>query len=184
MIAMALVHNPDVLIADEPTTALDVTVQAQILELIDRVKKEFDIGVILITHDLGVVAETATHVHGHVRRPRDGVRPCARRSSTRPSIPYTWGLLESMPTVDRRLDALVAIEGSPPSLLNPPPGCPFHPRCKYRFDAVRQRAAAARADPRRPSATRAICPPSASARSGRSASASSSASSDVPRRTL
>ena len=74
MIAMALVHNPDILIADEPTTALDVTVQAQILELIDRVKKDFNIGVILITHDLGVVAESRADGHGHVRRARDGAR--------------------------------------------------------------------------------------------------------------
>ena len=97
MIAMALVHNPDVLIADEPTTALDVTVQAQILELIDKVKRDFDIGVILITHDLGVVAETAQTVmvmyagraveHGPAREVFDG-----------PQHPYTWGLLESMPT--------------------------------------------------------------------------------------
>src|SRR5262245_46962159 len=133
MIAMALVHNPDVLIADEPTTALDVTVQAQIVELIDRVKKEFDIGVILITHDLGVVAETATHVMvmyaGRAREygPAHEVFNAAQDS-------YTWGLLESMPTVERRLERLVAIEGSPPSLLSPPPGCAFHPRCKYRFE--------------------------------------------------
>jgi peptide/nickel transport system ATP-binding protein len=133
MIAMALVHNPDVLIADEPTTALDVTVQAQIIELIDRVKKEFDIGVILITHDLGVVAETATHVMvmyaGRAREygPAHEVFNAAQD-------PYTWGLLESMPSVERKLDRLVAIEGSPPSLLAPPPGCPFHPRCKYRFE--------------------------------------------------
>jgi len=133
MIAMALVHNPDVLIADEPTTALDVTVQAQIVELIDRVKKEFDIGVILITHDLGVVAETATHVMVmYAGRARE-YGPAAEVFNAAQD-PYTWGLLESMPTVERRQDRLVAIEGSPPSLLNPPPGCPFHPRCKYRFE--------------------------------------------------
>jgi peptide/nickel transport system ATP-binding protein len=132
MIAMALVHNPDVLIADEPTTALDVTVQAQILELIDRVKREFDVGVILITHDLGVVAETATHVMVMY-----GGRSMEYGQSAEVfnagQHPYTWGLLESMPTVDKRLDVLVPIEGSPPSLLHPPSGCPFHPRCKYRF---------------------------------------------------
>jgi len=133
MIAMALVHNPDVLIADEPTTALDVTVQAQILELIDRVKKEFDIGVILITHDLGVVAETASHVLVmYAGRPME--YGSAAEIFNRAQHPYTWGLLESMPTVQRKLDLLVAIEGSPPSLLDPPPGCPFHPRCKYRFE--------------------------------------------------
>ena len=132
MIAMALVHNPDVLIADEPTTALDVTVQAQILELIDRVKKEFDIGVILITHDLGVVAETATHVMVMYAGRAMEYGP-AQEIFNAAQNPYTWGLLESMPTVEKRLDVLVPIEGSPPSLLRPPPGCPFHPRCKYRF---------------------------------------------------
>jgi peptide/nickel transport system ATP-binding protein len=133
MIAMALVHNPDVLIADEPTTALDVTVQAQILELIDKVKRDFNIGVILITHDLGVVAETAQSVmvmyagraveHG----PADEV-------FARPQHPYTWGLLESMPSVEGKVAHLRAIEGSPPSVIHLPPGCPFHPRCPHRFD--------------------------------------------------
>jgi peptide/nickel transport system ATP-binding protein len=132
MIAMALVHNPAVLIADEPTTALDVTVQAQILELIDRVKNEFKVGVILITHDLGVVAETASHVlvmYGG-RAMEYGAADEVFRA---PQHPYAWGLLESMPTVERRMDALIPIEGSPPSLLNPPSGCPFHPRCAYKF---------------------------------------------------
>jgi peptide/nickel transport system ATP-binding protein len=133
MIAMALVHNPDVLIADEPTTALDVTVQAQILELIDKVKRDFNIGVILITHDLGVVAETAQSVmvmyagraveHG----PADEV-------FARPQHPYTWGLLESMPSVEGKVAFLRAIDGSPPSVIHLPPGCPFHPRCPHRFD--------------------------------------------------
>jgi peptide/nickel transport system ATP-binding protein len=133
MIAMALVHNPAVLIADEPTTALDVTVQAQILELIDHVKKEFDIGVILITHDLAVVAETATHVMVmYAGRPME--QGPANEIFSAAQHPYTWGLLESMPTVEKRLEILVPIEGSPPSLLNPPPGCAFHPRCKYRFE--------------------------------------------------
>ena len=133
MIAMALVHNPDILICDEPTTALDVTVQAQILELIEDVKREFDIGVILVTHDLGVVAETANSVMvmyaGRVMEygPADEI-------FARPQHPYAWGLLDSMPTIERRLDALVPIEGSPPSLLAPPAGCPFHPRCPYRFE--------------------------------------------------
>ena len=132
MIAMALVHNPSVLIADEPTTALDVTVQAQILELIDRVKEEFDIGVILITHDLGVIAETADTVlvmyagrcmeHGP-----------AREFFAAPQHPYSWGLLASMPTIEHRLDELVAIEGAPPSLVALPSGCPFHPRCPHSF---------------------------------------------------
>jgi peptide/nickel transport system ATP-binding protein len=132
MIAMALVHNPDVLIADEPTTALDVTVQAQILELIDRVKRDFDIGVILVTHDLGVVAETVDSVMvmyaGRVRE-----HGTANEVFGAPQDPYTWGLLDSMPPIDRRLDQLRPIEGSPPSLVHPPSGCPFHPRCPYRF---------------------------------------------------
>ena len=133
MIAMALVHNPSVLIADEPTTALDVTVQAQILDLIDKVKRDFDIGVILVTHDLGVVAETAQTVmvmyagraveHGPAREVFDS-----------PQHPYTWGLLESMPSVEAKVAHLHAIEGSPPSVIHLPPGCPFHPRCPHRFD--------------------------------------------------
>ena len=133
MIAMALVHNPSVLIADEPTTALDVTVQAQILALIERVKKEFDVGVLLITHDLGVIAETAETVlvmyAGRVME----VGPASDIFSA-PQNPYTWGLLSSMPTIERRLDQLVAIEGSPPSMVNLPHGCSFHPRCPYAFD--------------------------------------------------
>jgi peptide/nickel transport system ATP-binding protein len=133
MIAMALVHNPDVLIADEPTTALDVTVQAQILELIDAVKRDFDIGVILVTHDLGVVSETADKVMvmyaGRVME-----YGTAEDVFGLPQHPYTWGLLDSMPTVEKKLDRLLAIEGSPPSLVHLPPGCPFHPRCKYRFE--------------------------------------------------
>jgi peptide/nickel transport system ATP-binding protein len=133
MIAMALVHNPAVLICDEPTTALDVTVQAQILELIEDVKREFDIGVILVTHDLGVVAETANSVMvmyaGRVMEYGD-----ADGLFGQPQHPYAWGLLDSMPSIDQRLAALVPIEGSPPSLLAPPSGCPFHPRCPYRFE--------------------------------------------------
>jgi peptide/nickel transport system ATP-binding protein len=133
MIAMALVNNPSVLIADEPTTALDVTVQAQILDLIERVKRDFDIGVILITHDLGVIAETANTVMvmyaGRIMEHGAG-----RDVFTAAQHPYTWGLLESMPTVERKLTRLRAIEGSPPSLIHPPSGCPFHPRCRYRFE--------------------------------------------------
>jgi peptide/nickel transport system ATP-binding protein len=133
MIAMALVHNPSVLIADEPTTALDVTVQAQILELIERVKREFDIGVILITHDLGVIAETAdTVLVMYAGRAME--HGSAQELFAAPQNPYTWGLLGSMPTVERKLDELVAIEGTPPSLVNMPSGCSFHPRCRYAFD--------------------------------------------------
>jgi peptide/nickel transport system ATP-binding protein len=132
MIAMALVHNPSILICDEPTTALDVTVQAQIIELIEEVKREFDIGVILVTHDLGVVAETANSVMVMYAGRIMEYGP-ARQIFEQPQHPYTWGLLDSMPSVERRLTALVPIEGSPPSLLAPPSGCPFHPRCRYRF---------------------------------------------------
>jgi peptide/nickel transport system ATP-binding protein len=132
MIAMALVNNPDILIADEPTTALDVTVQAQLLELIDRVKTEFDIGVILITHDLGVVADVAQTVmvmyagRGMELGRKDAV-------FAQPLHPYTWGLLESIPRVDQKVATLMPIQGSPPSLIFVPPGCPFHPRCPHRF---------------------------------------------------
>jgi len=133
MIAMALVHNPSVLIADEPTTALDVTVQAQILELIDKVKRDFDIGVILITHDLGVVAETAQTVMVMYAGRAVEHGPAAEVFA-QPQHPYTWGLLESMPSVEAKVAHLHAIEGSPPSVINLPPGCPFHPRCPHRFD--------------------------------------------------
>jgi len=133
MIAMALVHNPSILICDEPTTALDVTVQAQIIELIEDVKREFDIGVILVTHDLGVVAETANFVMVMYAGRVMEYGPAAEIFA-RPQHPYAWGLLDSMPSVERKLQALVPIEGSPPSLLAPPPGCPFHPRCRYRFE--------------------------------------------------
>ena len=133
MIAMALVHNPDVLIADEPTTALDVTVQAQILELIDKVKRDFNIGVILVTHDLGVVAETAQSVMVMYAGRAVEHGPAAEVFA-RPQHPYTWGLLESMPSVEGKVAFLRAIDGSPPSVINLPPGCPFHPRCPHRFD--------------------------------------------------
>src|SRR5688500_1792927 len=132
MIAMALVHNPDILIADEPTTALDVTVQAQILELIERIKKEFNIGVILITHDLGVIADVAQSVM--VMYAGRAVEIGSRNEVFRqPLHPYTWGLLDSIPRIDQKGSRLVPISGSPPSLIRVPPGCPFHPRCPHRF---------------------------------------------------
>src|SRR5918998_739522 len=133
MIAMALAHNPDLLIADEPTTALDVTVQAQILELIDKIKNEYNIGVILITHDLGVVADVAQSVM--VMYAGRAVELGSREEVfTKPLHPYAWGLLESIPHVDRQGERLVPIEGAPPSLIFVPPGCPFHPRCPHRFE--------------------------------------------------
>ena len=134
MIAMALLHNPDVLIADEPTTALDVTVQAQILELIERIKGEFQIGVILITHDLGVVADVAQTVM--VMYAGRAMELGGRNEVfERPLHPYTWGLLESITRMDQPKDErLRPIPGLPPSLIFVPPGCPFHPRCRFVMD--------------------------------------------------
>jgi peptide/nickel transport system ATP-binding protein len=133
MIAMSLSLDPDLLIADEPTTALDVTVQAQIMELIERMKEEFNIGVVLITHDLGVVADVAQNVM--VMYAGRAVELGAKEKVfQQPLHPYSWGLLESIPVVDRRVDRLIPIEGSPPSLIHVPPGCPFHPRCPHRFE--------------------------------------------------
>jgi oligopeptide/dipeptide ABC transporter ATP-binding protein len=134
MIAMALACNPDVLIADEPTTALDVTIQAQIIELIDRLKDEFNSAVILITHDLGVVADVADEIivmyAGRVVE-----QAATRQLFYDPQMPYTWGLLGSIPRLDRpRLERLYSIEGTPPSLIRPPVGCKFRPRCAFAFD--------------------------------------------------
>ncbi len=132
MIAMALVNNPKLLIADEPTTALDVTVQAQILDLLQELQRDFNSAIIIITHDLGVVAEMANDVlvmYGG-RAVEHGP---ANEILTHPEMPYTWGLLSSVPDVTADTDApLVPIPGNPPSLLNPPSGCPFHPRCAHR----------------------------------------------------
>jgi peptide/nickel transport system ATP-binding protein len=131
MIAMALSCNPDLLIADEPTTALDVTVQAQILDLIVDLQKEFDSAVIIITHDLGVVAELADDILV-MYAGRAVEYGTAQEVFAQPQHPYTWGLLGSMPRIDReRSERLVPIFGSPPSLINVPPGCPFHPRCAF-----------------------------------------------------
>jgi peptide/nickel transport system ATP-binding protein len=131
MIAMALMNDPKLLIADEPTTALDVTVQAQILEVIQRLQRELDTAIVMITHDLGVVAEITDEIavmyagriveHGH----KDAIFAV-------PEHPYTWGLLRSIPRLDLpRDEPLVPIPGRPPSLINRPPGCAFHPRCPY-----------------------------------------------------
>jgi peptide/nickel transport system ATP-binding protein len=131
MIAMALSCNPQLLIADEPTTALDVTVQAQILDLIVDLQSEFDTAVVIITHDLGVVAELADDILVMYAGRAVEYGPAAE-VFTAPRHPYTWGLLGSMPRWDRdRSDRLLPIAGSPPSLINVPPGCPFHPRCAY-----------------------------------------------------
>jgi peptide/nickel transport system ATP-binding protein len=131
MIAMALSCDPDLLIADEPTTALDVTVQAQILDLIRDLQSEFNSAVILITHDLGVVAELSDDIMV-MYAGRSVEYATADEVFTRPQHPYTWGLLGSMPRLDRmRTERLRPIKGAPPSLINVPSGCPFHPRCPY-----------------------------------------------------
>ena len=132
MIAMALSCNPELLIADEPTTALDVTVQAQILDLIRDLQQEYNSAVIIITHDLGVVAELADDIL--VMYAGTAVEyASADDVFEAPQHPYTWGLLGSMPRLDREpTERLMPIRGTPPSLINVPPGCPFHPRCAYR----------------------------------------------------
>jgi peptide/nickel transport system ATP-binding protein len=131
MTAMALINDPKLLIADEPTTALDVTIQAQILELIQRLQRELDTAVVMITHDLGVVAEVTEEI---------AVMYAGRivefaKSDTifaAPEHPYTWGLLNSIPRLDTPRDQeLVPIAGRPPSLITRPPGCSFYPRCPY-----------------------------------------------------
>jgi peptide/nickel transport system ATP-binding protein len=138
MIAMALANDPKLLIADEPTTALDVTVQAQILELIETLQAEFDAAVVIITHDLGVVAEMADEIAVMYA----GRMVEKARNDTifhAPEHPYTWGLLGSIPRLDTpREEELVPIPGRPPSLINLPGGCSFHPRCPYVRDAHRK----------------------------------------------
>jgi peptide/nickel transport system ATP-binding protein len=131
MIAMALSCDPDLLIADEPTTALDVTVQAQILDLIRDLQREFNSAVIIITHDLGVVAELADDIQV-MYAGRAIEYGTAEDIFDRPQHPYTWGLLGSMPRIDQeRTERLIPIKGTPPSLINVPPGCAFNPRCNY-----------------------------------------------------
>ncbi len=131
MIAMALINNPSLLIADEPTTALDVTVQAQILELIRDLQAEYDMAIVLITHDLGVVAESADDVvvmYGG----RLVERGTVNRIFSSPSMPYTWGLMSSIPDMEAgRGGRLTPIPGQPPSLINLPKGCVFRPRCTF-----------------------------------------------------
>ncbi|WP_347350217.1 ABC transporter ATP-binding protein [Intrasporangium sp.] len=131
MIALGLVNNPKLLIADEPTTALDVTVQAQILDLINDLRKEFGSGVILITHDLAVVAETADDIVV-MYAGRAVEKGAAKEVLAQPSHPYTYGLLQSLPSPTEEQSELKAIQGAPPSLLALPPGCSFHPRCTFK----------------------------------------------------
>ncbi len=131
MIAMALVNDPKLLIADEPTTALDVTVQAQILELMARLQAERGMAIVIITHDLGIVAELADEVAVMYAGRIVEQAPTAAIFAA-PEHPYTWGLLQSIPRLERpREEQLVAIPGRPPSLINRPSGCHFHPRCAY-----------------------------------------------------
>ncbi len=136
MIAMALALGPDILIADEPTTALDVTVQAQIMELLAELQAETGMGLILITHDLAVVAEVANRVAvmyaGRIVESGDITDVYAR-----PAHPYTLGLMRSLARPDVKGERLQPIVGSPPDLLNIPPGCAFHPRCPYARDLCR-----------------------------------------------
>ena len=131
VIAIALSCEPDLLICDEPTTALDVTIQAQILDLINELKKELNIAVILITHDLGVVAETADRVVVMYAGEKLEEAP-VRELFKNPKHPYTWGLLKSLPRLDMKIgEKLASIPGTPPDLLNPPVGDPFAARSEY-----------------------------------------------------
>ena len=131
MIAMGLVNDPALLIADEPTTALDVTVQAQILDLLQDLQREFNSAVIMITHDLGVIAEIADDVLV-MYSGRAVEYGATKEILTHPEMPYTWGLLSSVPEVGAATDVpLVPIPGNPPSMLRPPPGCAFEPRCAH-----------------------------------------------------
>jgi peptide/nickel transport system ATP-binding protein/oligopeptide transport system ATP-binding protein len=137
MIAMALACNPSLLIADEPTTALDVTIQAQILRLLDRLKEKFDASIILITHDLGVIAETCDKVAlmyaGYV------VEYATVETFFRnPLHPYAEGLMKSIPRLDIDTIRLDIIKGTVPNLLEIPSGCPFHPRCDYCFEKCKK----------------------------------------------
>jgi peptide/nickel transport system ATP-binding protein len=137
MIAMAMALNPALLIADEPTTALDVTVQAQVLRVIRRMQELFGTAVILITHDLGVIADVVDDVlvmYGGKVLERADRRTLFYASHN----PYTEGLLQSMPAYGGERERLRPIAGQPPSLLAPPPGCPFAPRCAYVFDKCKE----------------------------------------------
>ena len=137
MIAMALANDPRLLIADEPTTALDVTVQAQILDLIANLQRETGTALVIITHDLGVVAEVADEV-AVMYAGRIVEQAPVDELFARPEHPYTWGLLDSIPRLDRPVsEGLTPIPGRPPSLIAPPSGCAFHPRCAFAMDECR-----------------------------------------------
>ncbi len=136
MIAMALGMDPEVLIADEPTTALDVTVQAQVMELLADLQQETGMGMILITHDLGVVTEVADRA-AVMYAGRIVETGAVRTVFTEPAHPYTLGLMRSVPSLEARSGDLEPIKGAPPSLTNIPPGCPFHPRCPFETPVCR-----------------------------------------------
>ncbi|MBL1095942.1 ABC transporter ATP-binding protein [Streptomyces coffeae] len=136
MIAMAIALEPELIIADEPTTALDVTVQAQVMDLLDELRREYAMGLILITHDLGVVADVADEIAVMYAGRIVETAP-VRELYRRPAHPYTRGLLDSIPRVDHKGKELYAIKGLPPSLLTVPTGCPFHPRCPRAQDICR-----------------------------------------------
>jgi len=138
MIAMALINDPDLLIADEPTTALDVTTQAQILDLMAKLQQDFGSAIIMITHDLGVMAEIADDVVV-MYAARVAEQAPVDNLFRRPHHPYTWGLLGSLPRLDVNVDRLTQIQGQPPSLLNPPRGCRFHPRCPYVMEICKEK---------------------------------------------
>ncbi|MEI2713351.1 MAG: ABC transporter ATP-binding protein [Nocardioides sp.] len=136
MIAMGLINDPSLLIADEPTTALDVTVQAQILDLLQDLQREFNSAVVIITHDLGVIAEMADDVLV-MYAGRCVEKGATKTLLTQPEMPYTWGLLGSVADVSSDPNArLIPIPGNPPSLLSPPSGCAFHPRCVYKDEVA------------------------------------------------
>ncbi|MFI1964044.1 ABC transporter ATP-binding protein [Streptomyces pathocidini] len=136
MIAMALALEPDLIIADEPTTALDVTVQAQVMDLLAELQREFNMGLILITHDLGVVADVADKIAVMYAGRIVETAP-VRELYGSPAHPYTRGLLDSIPRLDRKGQELYAIKGLPPNLLKVPTGCPFNPRCPQAQDICR-----------------------------------------------
>ncbi|GAB2590098.1 ABC transporter ATP-binding protein [Streptomyces capparidis] len=136
MIAMALALEPDLIIADEPTTALDVTVQAQVMDLLAELQREYQMGLILITHDLGVVADVADKIAVMYAGRIVETAP-VHDIYSRPAHPYTKGLLESIPRLDLKGRELFAIKGLPPNLLRIPPGCAFNPRCPQAQDICR-----------------------------------------------
>jgi peptide/nickel transport system ATP-binding protein len=143
MIAMAMANEPELLIADEPTTALDVTVQAQIIELLRRLQATHRMGVVLISHDLGIVAGTADRV-AIMYAGRIVERGAVEDIFDRPRHPYTRGLLASLPKIDNQAARLTAIDGAPPSLAARPSGCAFHPRCQHALELCAARDPALR----------------------------------------